>query len=100
MKTKKKKDPKYNLDFKFEVEATDERADICGLNGQTKGSMIAKGWPSNYCEFTLHDKAKTKGCVTYVGSIMVIEIGESHRFKVDLQSLISEAATKAGYESE
>ena len=65
-------------DFEIKMTAKD-------VSNKAKKTMVAKGWHPNYSEFS---KDGINGCVTYVGSKMIVEVGEHHRFEIDLSDVI------------
>ena len=55
--------------------------------------MLARGWHPNYAEY--EDEDGMKGSVFY-GDKVLVEVGKSHRFEINLQDLIQELVeTKA-----
>ena len=59
---------------------------------EIKKTMIAKGFHSNYAEF---ESNNLKGCITSFGESLIIEIGDFHRWKIDLTSMIKNLLEEA-----
>lgn len=80
--------------MKKEVTVTTQHEKIVGGKyGGKKGTMLARGWHDNYTEFETKDG--TKGCVCFYGDKVLVEVGKSHRFEINLQALIQELVAEA-----
>lgn len=81
----------------IEVEIKSKHEECCGGKfGSKKGTLIAKGWHSNYSDFSQTvDGIEIKGVATYVGSTMIVEIGNDYRWQIDLSSIINGLAEQA-----
>lgn len=65
---------------------------VGGKHGSSKGTMIAKGWHSNYADF---EAEGLKCSVTFCGDKVIIEVGKSHRYEVSLYEVIAELINEA-----
>lgn len=66
---------------------------VGGKYGGKKGTMLARGWHPNYAEY--EDEDGMKGSVCFYGDKVLVEVGKSHRFEINLQDLIQELVAEA-----
>lgn len=82
---KKKEEPKhYPVAGTVTLAIEDQCCDVIGLDGNKEGTLLLKGWHSNYADF----KASGVDCsILFTGNHVIIE-ADKRRYSIDLRTVI------------